>query len=148
MVVRDRYLRRQVLKRDLGLCRCCGFKANEVHHIKLLVYGGKDIIRNMVSLCYYCHINAPDDEEEFIIYMNSGGAKIPYLFGNFIIAMEDKKIDYNKYIPLFKRIVNTVRNLDYKYAIEKYSLKECLTIKDIPKRFNRLDNKLIKRIKR
>lgn len=46
-----------VIKRDMGICRCCGRKADkyEVHHIKPREEGGSDHPANLVLLGKDCH---------------------------------------------------------------------------------------------
>ena len=40
MKLRNKNKVKQVLGRDLGICRACGFSGDEVHHIKPLFSGG------------------------------------------------------------------------------------------------------------
>lgn len=46
-----------VFWRDMGICRCCGEKADEyeIHHIKPQCEGGSDHPTNLVLLCIDCH---------------------------------------------------------------------------------------------
>lgn len=46
-----------VFWRDMGICRCCGIKANEyeIHHIKSRYQGGSDHPQNLILLCVNCH---------------------------------------------------------------------------------------------
>ena len=64
----------EVFSRDKFSCQKCGFKGRseelEVHHIKMRVDGGQDIIDNLVTLCFICHYYAPDNDEDFNIYLN------------------------------------------------------------------------------
>lgn len=49
-------LRRRVLRRDGGKCRVCRFaKAFEAHHVVFRSLGGKDVARNLISVCRECH---------------------------------------------------------------------------------------------
>lgn len=49
-------LRRKVLKRDGFGCRCCGRKKNlTVHHVIWIIYGGRTVEWNLVTLCEGCH---------------------------------------------------------------------------------------------
>jgi len=41
----------------------------EVHHIKMRVDGGEDIIDNLVTLCFICHYFAPDSDGDFEKYL-------------------------------------------------------------------------------
>ena len=124
VIKRDITLRKEVLTRDLGLCRCCGFKGNEVHHVVPLVFGGKDETDNMITLCSFCHKHAPNKKEEFIDYINRGGAKYEYLLGIFINKCEIKGLEFHKCFPIFKKILVALKGVDYLNAIETYNLKE------------------------
>lgn len=74
----DRYvsptLKYGVLNRDNFTCQKCSFKGTsqwlEVHHRKMKVNGGENNTENLITLCSICHRYAPDDEEEFTIYLN------------------------------------------------------------------------------
>jgi len=116
-MIRDKTLIKTVLERDIGLCQCCGFKADSVHHIVPLVYGGTDELTNMVSLCDFCHGQAPDTIEEFNEYKRIGGAKLPYLIG---ISM--LKSDGNQY-HIIKELIKQIRQCDITQAIEIYGVK-------------------------
>lgn len=48
-------LRRQALDRDEWICCNCGVSADHAHHVVPLVWGGKDVLGNLVSLCGSCH---------------------------------------------------------------------------------------------
>ncbi|MDJ0973256.1 MAG: AAA family ATPase [Planctomycetota bacterium] len=49
-------LRKRVLKRDGGRCRCCGSRRElHVHHIVWRSKGGKTVIWNLITLCARCH---------------------------------------------------------------------------------------------
>lgn len=50
-----REVRQVVLKRDRGLCRPCGKRASEVHHVIFRSLGGKDEARNAIAVCLGCH---------------------------------------------------------------------------------------------
>lgn len=59
---RDEYLksdewkekRKRILERDQGNCRCCGQKANDIHHITYArVYREKDT--DLIAVCRNCH---------------------------------------------------------------------------------------------
>jgi hypothetical protein len=63
-----------VFSRDKFSCQKCGFKGRsdelEVHHTKMRVDGGEDLLGNLVTLCFICHYYAPDDEQDFKNYLN------------------------------------------------------------------------------
>ena len=65
--------RSEIFDRDKFSCQKCGFKGMsddlEIHHKKMKVDGGKDQHSNLITLCTICHYYAPDDEKEFIIYL-------------------------------------------------------------------------------
>jgi len=65
--------RSEVFSRDKFRCQKCGFKGLsddlEIHHKKMKVDGGKDEHSNLITLCTICHYYSPDDEKEFIIYI-------------------------------------------------------------------------------
>lgn len=72
---RNSTLSAQVLKRDKGICQCCGYpKADEVHHIHPVVFGGMATLENLITLCSECHRLAPNDPDNFLDYQRSGGA--------------------------------------------------------------------------
>jgi len=111
--------------RDLELCRCCGFRGKEVHHITPLCYGGLDVEENCCCLCYGCHINAPDTKEEFEEYCQQGGYKIPYLLGQILLFCEKKDLIFSQQLPIIKQMIHTLRGLDINASYEKYG-KEVL----------------------
>ena len=121
--------RKLVMKRDMGLCRCCGFKASQVHHIKLLTQGGKDRLSNMVAICEMDHSAAPNNKEDFIEYMNHGGIKIPLLIGRAI--QENKNKHLNSCLSVAQGIIRILQKCEYEWSLEKYNLKDSLKIKDI-----------------
>lgn len=125
-IKREKRKVKEVLLRDLGLCTCCGFEANEVHHITPLIYGGKDDINNMVSLCSYCHKNSPDTLEEFNNYKERGGARYEHLLGTFINNCIIKGFEFHKVYPKFKLIFSKLRELDQINCLEKYNIKKSL----------------------
>ncbi len=68
-------LKQQAFKRDDFICQKCGFHNPnitdlEIHHIKPRVFGGEDILDNLITLCSICHNYAPDSEKFFIKYLN------------------------------------------------------------------------------
>ena len=66
-------IKSEVFSRDGFKCQKCGFMANseelEIHHIKMRVDGGENLTDNLVTLCFICHHFAPDNEEDFEIYL-------------------------------------------------------------------------------
>ncbi len=49
-------LRREILRRDGNVCRCCGGKKNlTVHHVTWRRYGGRTVAWNLVTHCEGCH---------------------------------------------------------------------------------------------
>jgi len=63
----------KIFKRDNFTCRKCGFKGLsdnlEIHHIKMMVNGGEDHADNLITLCSICHYFSPDDESDFLTYI-------------------------------------------------------------------------------
>lgn len=48
--------RKQALERDKRTCqKCAALSGLEVHHIKERVFGGKDELANLITLCSECH---------------------------------------------------------------------------------------------
>lgn len=131
MKLRNKSLTKQVFGRDLGLCRCCGFKGHEVHHIVSLIDGGKDLPENMVTLCHYCHKLVPNKADDFIEYARLGGARLPFIMGLAILNAEKLNIPYSEWFPAIKEMINSLRTLEFENAIEKYSIKEALFVRDI-----------------
>lgn len=66
-------IKSDVFSRDKFKCQKCGHfgRAGElkIHPIKRNV-NGEDISSNLITLCFICHFFAPDDENEFISYLN------------------------------------------------------------------------------
>jgi len=112
MLIRNKTIIKRVQIRDLGLCRCCGFKGSEAHHVIPLVYGGQDNVRNIVWVCYYCHKNAPDTKQKFYDYMMDGGARIPAIYGRIIIELEKAKMDFHIYFPQQKEMIKSLREIE------------------------------------
>ena len=68
-------LRNQVFSRDGFTCQKCNFidlsaSDLEAHHITPKVFGGLDILDNLVTLCSICHNYAPDSEKLFLKYLD------------------------------------------------------------------------------
>lgn len=66
-------IKSKVFSRDEFKCKKCGFKGMsdnlEVHHVKMKVDGGEDVIANLITLCSICHYYAPDDEGDLDQYL-------------------------------------------------------------------------------
>jgi hypothetical protein len=66
-------IKEETLSRDKFKCQKCGFFGKiedlEVHHIKMRVDAGEDNLSNLITLCSICHHYAPDDEKEFLNYL-------------------------------------------------------------------------------
>lgn len=75
MAKRQTSLADKTKERDDHTCQCCGIKGRplDAHHILALVYGGKDSIDNMITLCKDCHRHVPEDPGLFDEYKESGG---------------------------------------------------------------------------
>lgn len=66
------WTRQKIIERYGGMCVKCGRKKRlEIHHITLVMNGGKDNYFNLVPLCRECHRFAPDDYIEFLKYLGS-----------------------------------------------------------------------------
>jgi len=143
MKVRNKNYILQVTIRDRGLCRCCGFKGSEVHHVIPLVYGGEDNPRNMILLCSICHMHTPDTREEFFEYIKRGGARLEMMIGRIINMLEEKNLNVSIYYPQVKEIIKSLRNVDKNNCFEKYSLKESLEVEEVD--FNDLITKCDKK---
>ena len=129
--IRKQSLKKQVLVRDFGLCRCCGFKGDEVHHITPLVYGGGDNVENMILLCSYCHRDAPNTKQEFYEYMTKGGSKTERILGMIVNELEINGLEFHKYFPIFRQVIKWVKDVDRTNSIETYSLKDALEVNDV-----------------
>ena len=119
----------------MGLCRCCGFKASEVHHVIPLTFNGTDDIKNMVSLCSICHKHSPNTKSQFYQYMKKGGAKTIFLLG--VISQSSQELEgkngvsFMYYFNLGKKILNSLREIDFSNALENYNLKDSEGIEDV-----------------
>ena len=131
--IRNQTKIKRVLIRDLHICRACGMKASEVHHILPLIYGGRDEEDNMISLCSECHRKAPNDPAEFEKYINQGGSVLPAVYGRTLIDFEDRGISPQFAIPKIKETIRSILYLDTKWALEDYKtlLKESIKIPDV-----------------
>lgn len=49
-------LREQVLERDNNKCQACRKEGLEVHHIQPKRLGGKDELKNLLTVCHLCHV--------------------------------------------------------------------------------------------
>jgi len=137
MIKRNSKIVKEVLLRDVGLCRCCGFKASEVHHITPLIFGGKDETSNMISLCSTCHRDAPNTKEEFFNYMKSGGARTFMLNGKLLDLCEQAEIESKgvmKFQEVFfmgKKILLYLKKMEASFALERYNFIGCKEIQDV-----------------
>jgi hypothetical protein len=123
---------KKVLIRDLHICRACGMRGSEVHHIIPLIFNGRDEIDNMITLCSRCHKDAPNEPEEFEKFLEQGGTTIPYLFGKAIYDLESKGVPVQMAIPKAKEILRGMLYLDIKWALDNYKslMKDSINIKD------------------
>lgn len=74
MKKRNQTLKKKVLERDNFTSQKCKIydktaKILEAHHIIPFVFGGKDDLTNLITLCNDCHYYAPNKKEEFEEYM-------------------------------------------------------------------------------
>ena len=90
-------VRPKILKRDNYTCQKCYFQSlnggMEVHHIKLIVYGGTNDYDNLITLCEPCHSLAPEDPDSFRNYLAfhfPNNAKLLLQMVKFILSKEDK----------------------------------------------------------
>jgi hypothetical protein len=61
-----------VLNRDGYHCVKCGrIKELEIHHIVPLVNGGREVVGNLITLCRFCHKDAPNEPLTFVLWMRS-----------------------------------------------------------------------------
>jgi len=135
--IRNKSFVKQVLIRDLGLCRCCGLKGSEVHHIIPLIYGGEDKVTNMITLCYTCHVHSPDNKKDFYEYMIHGGARTRMMMGICVEMAFDAEnktngaLKANELINLGRMMIRDLRKMDYNWALENNNLKDSLEVEDI-----------------
>lgn len=128
---------KKVMARDLGLCRCCGFEASEVHHIVPLISGGEDYPSNMISLCWTCHTHAPNSKFEFYQYMKSGGAKT-YLSNGKIVDLAEQAelksnggIKFQEAFSLGRKVLLSLKKSCAVWAMEKYNPLDCNQVEDV-----------------
>lgn len=63
-----RNLRNRVIKRDKRKCKLCGTNLNlTVHHIISRKEGGKDVMKNLETLCTVCHDKIEMGEDVSVI---------------------------------------------------------------------------------
>lgn len=129
--IRNKSIIKQVEIRDMGLCRCCGFKGSEAHHVIPLIYNGEDSLKNLIWLCNFCHRNAPDTKQEFFEYIMRGGARTEGMLGMIVTFFEERDMDFHKFFPLTKQIIKWLRNVDKTNSLEKFNFKDSLEIKDV-----------------
>jgi hypothetical protein len=61
--------RKEVLQRDGYHCIKCGAIGElEIHHIIPVYKGGNDLDGNLITLCHYCHREAPNEPIDFLMY--------------------------------------------------------------------------------
>lgn len=124
---RNKTIYKEIYKRDMGVCQCCGFHADEIHHIVPLVLGGTDTIDNMVCICNLDHYHAPNTKEEFIEYQKHGGIKLDVIMGrainNYYAHPElHNEITLSECIEISRKLINTLREIDVQFCIEKYGV--------------------------
>ncbi|HLD98467.1 MAG TPA: HNH endonuclease [Candidatus Nanoarchaeia archaeon] len=135
--IRNKKVRDQVLIRDLNLCRCCGFRGSQVHHITPIIYGGEDNVTNMVTLCDTCHHHAPNTKEEFIKYFKKGGARTEMMIGKIVemsFAAENSSNGQLKFQEMFmlgRQMYLCLKQMECTFAIENANLKQSLEVRDI-----------------
>jgi len=71
---RSQTLRIKTLERDNFTCQKCKLedktgKLLEAHHINLLNQEGMDELANLITLCKDCHHFAPNNQKEFLEYI-------------------------------------------------------------------------------
>lgn len=124
--IRNKTYVKLILKRDLGICQVCGFAGDEVHHIKPLICGGQDVLENMITLCSFCHRNAPETPEKFKEYIKIGGVKIPHLIG--IAMLNNSFTNFGEKFKVVKEIISAFQDIDQRHQALKYYCKESLDI--------------------
>jgi predicted HNH restriction endonuclease len=67
-------LRKRCFERDNFTCQKCKFFSEnkldlEAHHVFPLCFGGKDELDNLITLCSDCHKFAPNNPDEFKVYL-------------------------------------------------------------------------------
>lgn len=125
-MIRNKSIYKEVYKRDIGLCVCCGFRANTIHHIIPLSYGGNDIIDNMVCMCDVDHYYAPNNKDEFYEYVKHKGVKLDNIMGKVINDYYrneklQQDVDIRDVIKVCREFIIILREIDVKYCIEKYN---------------------------
>ncbi|MBO1049362.1 MAG: HNH endonuclease [Dolichospermum sp. DEX182a] len=88
---RNPVISKKVLRRDMKICQCCGVQGLEVHHIKPVYKGGLAVDSNLITLCHECHKHAPNNEEEFLSYQKSGGARMKRAVSELIKKIESEE---------------------------------------------------------
>lgn len=48
-------VRKQIYERDNGICRECGRRGEEIHHVVFRSRGGRGVFTNGLTLCNSCH---------------------------------------------------------------------------------------------
>jgi hypothetical protein len=104
-------LSRQALKRDLGICQCCGRDESqsgkmEVHHIHPHYIGGEESLNNLITLCSICHRDAPNNPDNFLAYQRSGGRIWQWRLSALIISgLGNPEIEKLTLKELWERVV-------------------------------------------
>lgn len=63
--VKGNKIRYEILERDNYQCVLCGSTEElEVHHMLALYLGGKSVTDNLITLCSFCHLYAPETGTE------------------------------------------------------------------------------------
>ncbi len=130
-LIRNKSLSKQIEIRDVGLCRCCGFKGDEAHHIIPIYMCGEDNVKNMVWLCHTCHRDSPNNKQEFFEYIVGGGARTERILGIIVTYLEERNMDFHKYFPITKQMIKWVRDVDKINSLEEFNLKDSLKIEDV-----------------
>ena len=112
----------------IDICKICGNKAEEVHHIKpqrdadknnMIGIYHKNITHNLITLCHKCHQQVENSDLEINGYkQTSEGIKVDYKIVNKTVLNKKKKRKYNSEQVLIilkykktKNNINKVRNL-------------------------------------
>ena len=124
---------KRVLIRDLNICRACGMRGSEVHHIIPIVYDGRDEEDNMITLCSACHKEAPDEPDKMELFIKKGGAVLPKVFWMAVMKAQDSGLDAQLSLPKIREMIRSILYLDTKWALEDYRIlfRESINIKEV-----------------